>query len=152
VARALPEGAHALPQSVRGMITRKVEQVDERDRRLLVAAAVQGHEFDTATVARAIGMDAADVEERLGVLERVHGLVARRLEHEFADRTLTLQYQFVHVLYQNVFYASLQPTRRAALAGEVARAIERHHAGDTSAVAANLALLFETARDFETSA
>ena len=35
------------------------------DRRLLVAASVQGHEFDSAVVAEALEMDAADVEERL---------------------------------------------------------------------------------------
>ena len=62
-------------------------------------------------------MDPADVEERLEALERVHVFVKRGEEHEFPDRTLTLQYQFVHVLYQNALYASLQPTRRAALSG-----------------------------------
>ena len=42
-------------------------------------------------------------------------------EHEFPDRTLTLRYGFVHVLYQNALYASLRPTRRAALSAAVAR-------------------------------
>ena len=67
-------------------------------------------------------IDPADVEDRLDVLERVHVFVERGAEREFPDLTLTLQYQFVHVLYQNVLYASLQPTRRAALSGRVARA------------------------------
>jgi predicted ATPase len=46
LARSLPEEPRDLPESVRGMIQRKIEQVEERDRKLLVAASVQGHEFD----------------------------------------------------------------------------------------------------------
>ena len=86
------------------MIARKIERLDEVDRRLLVAASVQGHEFDSAVVAEAIEMDPADVEERLDALEHVHVFVKRMREHEFPDLTLSLQYQFVHVLYQNALY------------------------------------------------
>ena len=67
------------------------------------------------------------------MLERVHVFVKRGDEYEFPDLTLTLQYQFVHVLYQNALYASLQPTRRAALSGASPGALVaswRGHAGD----------------------
>lgn len=141
-----------LPESVRSMISRKIEQLDDRDRRLLVGASVQGYEFDSATVSEALEMDPADVEDRLEVLERVHVFVLRTAEEEFPDRTLTIKYQFAHVLYQNLLYASLQPTRRASLSGRVARAlVSRYgqHAGD---VAGRLAVLFEAARDFAASA
>jgi predicted ATPase len=141
-----------LPESVRSMIARKIEQLDERDRKLLVAASVQGQEFDSATVSEATGVDAADVEDRLEVLERVHVFVKRGREEEFPDRTLTLNYQFVHVLYQNMLYASLQPTRRAALSGRVARALVTHYGDRAVDVAGRLALLFEAARDFGASA
>ena len=87
------------------MIARKIERLDEVDRKLLVAASVQGHEFDSAVVAEAIEMDPAEVEERLDALEHVHVFVKRTREHEFPDLTLSLQYQFVHVLYQNALYA-----------------------------------------------
>ena len=137
-----------LPESVRSMIARKIEQVDERDRALLLAASVQGHEFDSAMVSEAIEMDPAEVEERLDVLERVHVFVKRGSEHEFPDLTLTLHYQFVHVLYQNMLYASLQPTRRAALSGRVARALVAHGDADAGRARRRLAVLFETARDF----
>jgi len=73
----------------------------EEDRRLLVAASVQGYEFEAAVVAQALARDAADVEEQLQGLERVHAFVKLVREHEFPDRTLTLRYRFVHVLYQN---------------------------------------------------
>ena len=152
LARSLTEAPLDLPESVRGMIQRKIELVDERDRKLLVAASVQGHEFDSAVVADGVEMDAADVEDRLETLERVHVFVKRGEDREFPDRSLTLDYQFVHVLYQNLLYASLQPTRRAALSGRVARALVARYGDQVAGVAARVAMLFEAARDFPASA
>jgi RIO-like serine/threonine protein kinase len=149
LARALPEVLSEWPDSVRAMIARKIAQVDDADRRLLVAASVQGSEFDSATVAEAAEMDPAEAEERLDELERVHVFVRRGAEQELADRTITLRYRFVHVLYQNVLYASLQPTRRAMLSGRVARALVARH---KAPLAGRLAVLFEVARDFAQSA
>ncbi len=151
-ARDLPEAPRDLPASVRGMIQRKIEQVEERDRKLLVVASIQGYEFDSAIVAEALEMDPAEVEERLDILERVHVFVRRGEESEFPDRSLTLNYQFVHVLYQNALIDSLQPTRRAALSGRVARALVARHGNQVASVAARVAVLFEAARDFSACA
>jgi tRNA A-37 threonylcarbamoyl transferase component Bud32/tetratricopeptide (TPR) repeat protein len=152
LARAVSDAPRDLPESVRSMIDKKIEQLDDTDRRLLTAASVQGHEFDSTVVGEAAEMEAAEVEERLDVLERVHVFVKRGLEQEFPDLTLTLKYQFVHVLYQNVLYASLQPTRRTTLSGRVARALVTHHGAQAASVAGQLAVLFEAARDFAASA
>ena len=70
--RSLTEVERELPESVRSLIARKIERLDERDRRLLTAASVQGHEFDSTTISEALGSDAAEVEERLEALDRVH--------------------------------------------------------------------------------
>jgi len=152
LARSMSDAPIDLPESVRGMIAKKIEQLEESDRRLLTAASVQGHEFDSVTVGAAVETDAADAEDRLDVLERVHVFVKRGEEHEFPDFTLTQRYQFVHVLYQNVLYASLQPARRSALSGRVARGLVEHHGAQTASIAGPLAVLFESARDFAASA
>jgi len=145
-------GVRDLPESVRSMIERKIQQLSETDKKLLLAAAVQGHQFDTATVSEAAEMEPAHVEDRLDVLARVHVFVERGAEREFPDLTLTQDYRFVHVLYQNALYASLQPARRAALSGKVARSLVTHHGGRVNSVAASVAVLFEAARDFASSA
>ena len=152
VSRPLSEVERELPESVRSMIARKIERLTDADRKLLVAASVQGHEFDSAVVSEALGADPGDVEERLEALDRVHVFVRAIGEQEFPDRTLTLRYRFVHVLYQNVLYASLQPTRRASLSGKVAAALARHHGPNAPGVAAELAMLYESARDFPQAA
>jgi predicted ATPase/predicted Ser/Thr protein kinase len=152
LARSVGDMERDLPESVRATIQRKIERLDEIDRRLLVAASVQGHEFDSAIVAEAIAMDPADAEERLDLLDRVHAFVRRVGEGELPDRTLSIRCRFVHVLYQNVLFASLQPTRRASLSGKVAQALVAHHGERDRNMASELAILFETARDFRQSA
>ena len=141
-----------LPESVRSMIERKIDQLGDADRRLLVAASVQGYAFDSAVVAKAFGVDAAEVEDRLETLERVHAFVRFIDEHELPDRTLTLRYRFVHVLYQNALYGSLRPTRRAALSAAVAEVLLAAYGEQSSKVASEVAHLYEAARDFARAA
>src|SRR5262249_47938505 len=148
LAQSLPDLQRELPESVKSMIERKIGQLGEADRRLLVAASVQGYDFDAAVVSKALGLDAAEVEEQFEGLERVHAFVRLVREHEFPDRTLTLRYRFVHVLYQNALYASLRPTRRASLSAAVAQALVGHYGDKNAVVAAELALLWEAAREF----
>ncbi len=152
LARPEAEAFGEVPASIRSMITRKIDRLDDVDRRILLAASVQGPEFDSAIISEATEMDPADVEERLEALEHVHVFVKRIKEHEFADLTLSLQYQFVHILYQNALYASLQPTRRTSLSGRVARALVSHQRGELAATAGRLGALFESAREFGSSA
>jgi predicted ATPase/predicted Ser/Thr protein kinase len=146
--RELPDLCQEVPQSVRGMIQRKLERLGEEERRLLAAASVQGYEFDSAVVAGALAWDAAEVEERLQVLDRIHALVRPVREYAFPDDSLTLRYAFVHALYQHALYTDLSPARRAAFAAGLARALESHHGHDSPAVAAELGRLFEVAREF----
>jgi len=148
LAKSVPNIEHELPESVRSMIQRKIEQLSEADRRLLVGASVQGYEFDSAAVAKALAMDVAEVEERLEVLDRVNAFVRFVDEEEFPDRTLTLRYRFVHVLYQNALYASLRPTRKASLSTAVAQTLQGFYGERSSEVAPQLAFLFKSARDF----
>jgi predicted ATPase len=152
LAQSLPTIERDLPESVRGMIERKIAQLSEEDRRLLVAASVQGYEFDSAIVAKALELDPADVEERLETLERVYALVRFITEREFPGRVLTLRYRFVHVLYQNALYASLRPTRRAQLSATVAEALLGCFGKQSATVASELAFLFEAARDWSRAA
>jgi predicted ATPase len=146
LAQPVPALRDELPESIRSLSERKIEQLSEADRALLTAASVQGQEFDAAVVARALGRDPAEVEERLADLHRVNVFVHPLREHELPDRTTTVRYAFVHALYQNALYASLQPTRRAVLSAAVARALLAYY-GRNPAVGTELALLFEAARD-----
>jgi len=149
VTQSVPVLANDLPESIRGMIQRKIDQLAQDDRRLLTAAAVQGYEFESGVVAGVTGLDAAEVEERLETLEHVYGFVRRASEHQLSNGALSVRYRFVHVLYTNTLYAALTPTRRVKLSLSVAESLIEHYGAHNTEVAYNLALLFEVARDFE---
>ena len=145
--RELRELEREVPASIRSMVQRKIDALSESDRRLLVVASVQGAQFDTAIVATAMEADPAEIEERLDVLERVHAFVRLVGEEPLPDGTPSSQYRFVHVLYQNGLYDSLRAVRRASLSGAMARALLATHRRDPTAIASELALLFEAAGD-----
>jgi hypothetical protein len=54
LALSVPALEQDLPESVRSMVERKIAQLADDDRQLLVAASVQGHAFDSAVVAMAL--------------------------------------------------------------------------------------------------
>ena len=137
----------SIPESLRGMIERNLERLADEERQLLRVAAVQGFQFDSAIVAAVLERDAADVEDALQSLDRVHGVVQLVREQELPNRLFSLRYQFVHALYQSALYASISPTRRAVWSSKVAGALEEGYADRKRAVAAELALLYEMARD-----
>jgi predicted ATPase len=152
LAESIPDIGPELPESVRGMIRRKINQLDDADLRLLTAASVQGQEIDSAVLSKVLEMDSGQIEERLQALDEIHAFVRFVGEHELPDGTLTLRYRFVHGLYQNTFYASLKPTRRAALSEATAVALLGFYKEKGRSIAADLALLFKAARKFSCAA
>jgi tetratricopeptide (TPR) repeat protein len=136
-----------LPQSVRSAVQRKVEALDNEDRRLLSAASVQGLDFDTALVAGALQLREDEVEDRLERLEKEHALVQFVDEWEAPDRSLTLRYRFAHHFYHNAFYDGLRATRRASLSRAIAERLVARLGDDVGERAGDVALLFEAARD-----
>jgi len=68
-------------------------------------------------------------------------------ERELPDRSPSLRYRFVHVLYQNALYATLRATRRTQLHARVAAALEAVWATRSAEVAQELAMLWEGARE-----
>ena len=138
-----------IPAGTQSMIRLQIDQFSDEDRRILQCAAVQGVEFDSAVVSRALSIDPGEVEERLQALERVHRFVHSLGERQFPDRTFSIRYRFVHVFYQNALYTDLAPTRRTSHSLAVAESLIGL-TGDTGrAVASEVALLFESGRDNE---
>ena len=137
-----------LPETIRSAVQRKIEALDDADRRLLAAASVQGVDFDTALIAGALQLPEEEVEDRLDRLQREHALVRFVDEHETRDRALTLRYRFAHHLYYSAFYDSLRGTRRAALSRAIAERLVQRVGDHVCDCAAPLAVLFESAREF----
>ena len=150
--RGVPDISRDMPASVRSMIESKIEQLGESERRLLAAAAVQGAEFDTAIAAAVLGADIADVEEQLMTLDRVYAFVREVGETQWPDRTTSVRYRFVHALYQNALLAGLATSRRSSWSAKVAQLLEARHGSHAAEIAADLAVLHETAKTHDKAA
>jgi DNA-binding SARP family transcriptional activator/pimeloyl-ACP methyl ester carboxylesterase len=119
--RGLPDGAAAggvaLPQRVREVIGRRLEQVSTESRSLLAVGAVIGREFEFELLRRVAGLDedatAAAVEE----------LVRRRLLTGVGEHL-----DFTHDQIREVAYSELPPWRRKRLHHRVAESIEALYA------------------------
>jgi predicted ATPase len=137
----------AMPESMRSLVQRKIDALDEDDRRLLGAASVQGIDFDTAILAAVLERSEESIEDRLERLEREHALVRFVDEWEAPDRQLTLRYRFAHHIYHHAFDEPLRATRRAALSRAVAERLIARIGEQPCDCAGDIALLFESARD-----
>ncbi|SPF37496.1 exported hypothetical protein [Candidatus Sulfopaludibacter sp. SbA4] len=136
-----------IPVGIRSMIRLKVQKTGEEDRMILLTAAVQGLQFDSAVVARVLSRDPAEVEERLQALDAEHDFVRAVGEREFSDGTLSVRYRFIHLFYQHALYKSLVPSRRAGLCLETARCLAGLTGAGAREIASDLAVLFEAGRD-----
>ena len=145
---SLPDIQNDLPESVRSMIERKIDRLNDADRRLLMVASVQGLEFDSTIIAKVLSLTSAEVEDRLETLDRVHAFVRLAGERELPDSTLTLRYVFVHSLYQNALHSAVTATRRASWSAAVAHTMLDYYGDRSAEMAAQLALFFEAGREF----
>ena len=106
--------ASALPASVQGLLTARVDRLAPRDRALLQAAAVIGRRFDPQLLAHVAG-DAGEIEARLGAMQS--------LDLVYPDGGG--EYAFKHALVRDALSQSLLTQPRAALHLKIAEEIER---------------------------
>ncbi|HEX4170240.1 MAG TPA: AAA family ATPase [Bryobacteraceae bacterium] len=149
LARPVAEIEGTLPDSVRGMIARKIARLSENHRRLLESASIQGLEFDSAVLAQALGLEVGDIEDSLQSLEERHRIIRFIGQRDFPDSALNLRYAFSHALYQESLYAGIRPTRRATLSGTTAAVLLQRYGQSSGEIAAQVAQLFEAAREWE---
>ena len=88
LARPVGEIDLAVLESVRGMIGKKLEVLDDEDRRALQFASIQGEEFLSTVLAASLEVDELALEERLDRLERLHRLIQTQAEEELPDGSL----------------------------------------------------------------
>ncbi|HTV17363.1 MAG TPA: AAA family ATPase, partial [Polyangiaceae bacterium] len=145
--RPLDELELGVPSSVRGLIQKKLDSLDEEDRRTLQYASVLGVEFTLSALAHLLEVDEVSVDEWLDPLARAHHLLEPLGEERLPSGQLSLGYRFAHVLYQNVLYETLAGKRRMVLHQRAAEHLLAERGGDAWRAAAQLAVHFEAARD-----
>jgi len=149
LARPVADLRLGVPDTVRGLIERKFDSLQEADRHALRYASVTGVDFSAAILADLLEMDEVALEERLYALARAHRLLDLVGEERLPDGRLTVRYRFAHVLYRNVLYDGIASRRRGAIHGRVAELLLERHPTNAGGLAAHVALHFERAGELE---
>ncbi|HEX6719886.1 MAG TPA: protein kinase, partial [Pyrinomonadaceae bacterium] len=94
--RPLSEMDLVAPESVRAMISKKIDALEEEERRTLQYASVEGTEFLSSVTAKLLGVDEIDLEESLARISKGHRLIETVGEEDLPDGTLATRYRFSH--------------------------------------------------------
>jgi DNA-binding SARP family transcriptional activator len=120
-----------VPQTVRDVITRRVDRLSERCNRILVLASILGRDFSLGTLARVAEMPEVEL------LETLDEAMAARIvaDHPAAHGRL----RFAHVLIRDTLYDSLTTAGRIRFHRQAISALESSYAGEPGPELAELA-------------
>jgi class 3 adenylate cyclase/tetratricopeptide (TPR) repeat protein len=133
--------AVVLPETIRELLTARIDKLDVEAKALLKVAAVIGRSF-----LHRVLVDVA--EGTPGVDLRLEVLRDSQLIRQFQAGD-EIEWQFKHALVQEVAYESILPRKRKDLHLRIARAIESLYAGRISEFYGMLAFHFSKAEDLE---
>jgi class 3 adenylate cyclase len=142
LAATMEETDGALPTSIRGLVAARLDALPQRDRALLLDAAVVGKVFwYDALVALSADPDIDHVLEELERRDLIRREAASLIENQ-------QQFTFTHVLIRDVAYELLPRADRARRHATVAQFFERSTGSSNEAIGA-LAHHWRDAGDFE---
>jgi len=133
----------ALPARVEGVVAERIDRLSDELKQLLTVGSIVGEQFTAEVVARVQAMVEREVVRRLSDdLQRRHRLVSALGLVELGHLRLSL-YRFLHNMFQQYLYSSLDEVERAYLHRDVGEVTEALFAERTEEVAAQLARHFE---------
>ncbi|HSE21271.1 MAG TPA: AAA family ATPase [Pyrinomonadaceae bacterium] len=138
-----------VPNSLKGVIQKHIEQLSAEEVELLTVASVIGQSFSTAVLANALNANWTKIEERCDFLARRHLLLIRGGLLDLPNGQVAGLFQFTHALYREAIYNDCRPTARLHWHRRVGEAIEKIWPGQENETAAELARHFEESRDYE---
>jgi DNA-binding winged helix-turn-helix (wHTH) protein/tetratricopeptide (TPR) repeat protein len=152
LARPIPEIGLAIPSTVQILISQQIENLAGEDRRVLQVAAVSGAEFSAAAIAAVLAIEIGVIEEICDRLVRGQQFIAFRGSHDWPDGTVANRYAFVHAMYQQGLSDGVSEARRVEWQGKIAEREELAYGKRADDIAAELAVRFEAARRYKSSA
>jgi predicted ATPase/DNA-binding winged helix-turn-helix (wHTH) protein len=133
----------SVPEELRQLLLRRVEDLPPETRRVLEAASVVGEEFAVAAGAAGVGWPVADVEACCEALAAQHHVIEDAGLTAWPDGAGGGKYRFQHALYQQVLYEQLGTARRVQLHRRIGARLEAGFGAQGGEIAAQLAVHFE---------
>ena len=141
------DGAEAkvasLPEGLRQLLVRRLEDLPSEARRVLEAASVAGEQFTAAAVAAGAYYPLEDIEARCEALAAQQHFLDDIGLREWPDGTRSGRYRFTHALYRQVLYEGLGTVRRQHLHRHIGLRLEAGYGAQAGEIAARLAVHFE---------
>jgi hypothetical protein len=144
-----PGALHALqvPETVAGIIERRIARLPAQARQLLEVASVLGAAFLHPVLARLLERAPAEVQAQCDGLAAQEGWLRPAGMAALAGGTFAFRYAFRHALYRRVFYERSPRAQRLQLHLAAAATLDTMLQGCTEAHAAEIAQHWECARD-----
>jgi DNA-binding winged helix-turn-helix (wHTH) protein/tetratricopeptide (TPR) repeat protein len=140
-----------IPQTVQILIGQQIESLDADERRVLQTAAVSGAEFSAAAIAAALGLEIDAIDEICDRLVQRQQFITPRSSRDWPDGTVANRYAFVHAMYQQGLSSHVSEARRVEWQGRIAAREEQAYGERADEIAAQLAVRFEAARQYDRS-
>jgi DNA-binding winged helix-turn-helix (wHTH) protein/tetratricopeptide (TPR) repeat protein len=138
-----------VPDSIRQLIETQIDRLDPADQRILEGASVAGAEFPLPAVFAALDDEASDIEARCEELSRRHQFIKECGAQVLPDGQAVGRFGFVHAVYRHVLYERMSASRRMQLHRRIGVRGEELYADRAGEIAAELAMHFEQAADYQ---
>jgi DNA-binding winged helix-turn-helix (wHTH) protein/predicted ATPase len=136
-----------VPETLEHLIAKQLDSLSMNQHQVLEVASVAGTTFTTASVASGMQTTVEAVDEVCERLARQGQFIAERGLAEWPDGTVSGQYGFRHILYQDVLYQRLGAGRRARVHLAIGTREETGYGAQASEHAAELARHFVQGRN-----
>ena len=133
----------SLPEGLRQLLLRRIQELPPAVGRVLEAASVVGKAFTVAAVAAGSQAPVEDVEAICEGLAAQQHLLDDAGLREWPDGTRGGRYRFQHALYQQVLYEQIGTARRMQLHRRIGVRLEAGYGARAGEIAAQLAVHFE---------
>jgi tetratricopeptide (TPR) repeat protein len=137
-----------LPANVRQFMKGLAERLSPNDRRILEAASVEGIEFSVTAVAAALECSAADVEDRCAELAEHQMFLRFAGDDTWPDGTPATRYALRHAMHRELWLERVAPNRLEEWHRRIGLRKEAAHGERAGELAADLAVHFESGRDY----
>ncbi|HEU4391001.1 MAG TPA: AAA family ATPase [Blastocatellia bacterium] len=141
-----------VPDSIKQMIGKQIDHLDQHEQRALEAASVAGAEFSPLALAAGLGSDRSPVEACCDELARKHLFIQHCGVQELPNGEVVGRYGFIHALYQNALYERVSASRRIQMHRRIGERGEEIYGERAGEIAAELAMHFERGSRYRQSA
>jgi len=137
-----------MPENLRQLVEQQIEQLQSQDQCVLETASVVGMKFSAGAIAAGLGEAVETVEQCCAKFQRQNLFVRAGRESSWPHTRVAEQYEFLHALYQQVWYERIPPVQRARLHQQIGAWGEQTYGEQAKEMATILAMHFERGRDY----